>query len=99
MQYKILIIIIIHQIFIYNLTNDFNRFPLENNYRNGQMIEFPREFYDSRAIQNQNHFQHNTNPNHSNFRYTRIKPNAPFSRYDNFLIRDNFRKKGITKYI
>ena len=86
---------------IKNPKNNDNRFLLQNNYRNDEMIDIDmqRDFYDSRNIQNQNYFQYRPNPNQSYFRYKTIKPKTPLIRGGNYYIRDNFQKKGITKYI
>ena len=84
---------------IKNQRNKYRRFPLENNYLNEQSIDMPKEYYESRKIQNQKYFKFRPNPNQCFFGYKIIKPNTPLSRDCNYLIRDNFQKKGITKYI
>ena len=84
---------------IKNQRNKYRRFPLENNYLNEQSIDMPKEYYESRKIQNQKYFKFRPNPNQCYFGYKIIKPNTPLSRDCNYLIRDNFQKKGITKYI
>ena len=86
---------------IKNPIKNYNKFPLENNYRDDEMMDMniQREYYDSRTIQNQNYFQYRPNPNQSYFRYRTTKPNTPLTRGANYFIREDFPKKGITKYI
>lgn len=89
---------------LYNNINDqrnnYNRFPLENNYRHDQMMdEIPRGYYHSRIIQNKNYFQNRPDPNYSYLRNIKIRPYSSLSKDGNYLIRDDCQKKGIIKYI
>ena len=89
---------------LYNNINDqrnnYNRFPLENNYRYDQMMDdIPRGYYHSRIMQNQNYFQNRPELNYNYLRNIKIKPNTSLSNDGNYLIKDNCQKKGIIKYI
>lgn len=79
--------------------NNYNELPLENNYRNEQMMNMSGEYYDTREMQNQKYFRYRPNPNNSYFGDKKIKTYTPLSRGGNNLIRDNFHKKGIIRYI
>ena len=83
---------------INNQRNNYKKLPLKYNYRNDQMMDIPREFYDYRIKQNQNHFQNRPNQNIYNLEYAKIKPNTPLLKDSNYLTRD-IQEKGVTKYI